>query len=354
MQGSVSGYIWIQNDPAYRDAEFGRNRRYWKGRLRAAAFALAYSELFEIGPVSEASIGAIQAFYPQQGFVDHIITPVVGLGWIIAEDVVDKYVIQRWDHPGIYPWVRMLLRGLNPSRSFANTFAGHVPWYRYTRADVYEGMPGSYDFVVPPPARVLDKAVRPSEADEAATIAPFELSVITNVQTNPIGSSPCVGGGGAAAFRVASQWQLALDVGGCKMTGMQKNFSGDSLHYMMGPRWTYSASGHWRTYLQVLFGGQKLTQEEMFPAVKAALEAEYAAEGKTVGFQEHLLYTKDWEASGVAFKAGGGVEYRLTSALELRVAELDYMRAWIPPMNNVHYSSALQFTTGLILRMGTW
>jgi hypothetical protein len=143
MQGSVSGFLWIQNDPKYRDVEFGKNRRYWKSRLRAAAFAWAYSELFEIGPASEASIGAIQAFFPQQGFVDHIITPTVGLGWILAEDFMDKYVIQRWDHPGIYPWVRMLLRGgLNPSRSFANTMGGHVPWYRYTRPDVYEDSRG--------------------------------------------------------------------------------------------------------------------------------------------------------------------------------------------------------------------
>src|SRR3954470_14052327 len=67
MQGAISGYIWTLNDPRYRDVEFGRHRDYWKSRLRAGAFAWAYSEQMEIGPVSEASIGNIQASWPQEG-----------------------------------------------------------------------------------------------------------------------------------------------------------------------------------------------------------------------------------------------------------------------------------------------
>src|SRR6478672_10358236 len=37
MQGAVTGYLWTQNDRAYRDIQFGQNRRYWKGKLRGAA-----------------------------------------------------------------------------------------------------------------------------------------------------------------------------------------------------------------------------------------------------------------------------------------------------------------------------
>ncbi len=66
MQGAVSGYIWTLNDPKYRNVRFGKDPEYWKSRLRAGAFAFAYSEWTEIGPVmSEAAIGNIQAFYPQ-------------------------------------------------------------------------------------------------------------------------------------------------------------------------------------------------------------------------------------------------------------------------------------------------
>jgi len=60
MQGAVSGFLWVHNDRQCRRAEFCRNRFYWKGRLRATGFAWAYSEQFEIGLVSEASLGAIQ------------------------------------------------------------------------------------------------------------------------------------------------------------------------------------------------------------------------------------------------------------------------------------------------------
>jgi hypothetical protein len=70
MRGAASGDIWTHNDRAYRDIEFGRNRKYWKGKLRGAAYSYLYGVLFEIGPLSEASIGNIQALYPQQGFVD--------------------------------------------------------------------------------------------------------------------------------------------------------------------------------------------------------------------------------------------------------------------------------------------
>ena len=93
MQGAVAGFIWQHNDRAYRDVVFGENSRYWKAKLRGAAFSYLYSVQFEIGPISEASIGHIQAQFPQQGFVDHVITPSIGLGWTLAEDSLDRYVI---------------------------------------------------------------------------------------------------------------------------------------------------------------------------------------------------------------------------------------------------------------------
>ena len=39
MQGSVAGFIFVQNDRKYRASEFGKNREYWKSRLRAAPFS---------------------------------------------------------------------------------------------------------------------------------------------------------------------------------------------------------------------------------------------------------------------------------------------------------------------------
>src|SRR4051812_20706726 len=60
MMGAVSGFIAVQNDTEYRRATFGRNGHYWKSRLRALAFSAGYSTQFELGPVSEASVGNVQ------------------------------------------------------------------------------------------------------------------------------------------------------------------------------------------------------------------------------------------------------------------------------------------------------
>lgn len=95
MQGAVAGRLWLLHDRRYRTAEFGDGAPYWKGKLRAAAFAWAFSEQFEIGPLSEASVGHIQKDFPQQGFVDHVVTPTFGLGWMIAEDALDRYLVKR-------------------------------------------------------------------------------------------------------------------------------------------------------------------------------------------------------------------------------------------------------------------
>jgi hypothetical protein len=92
MQGAVSGYLWIHNDPRYRAVQFGANRDYWMSRLRPYGFAWAFSEQFEIGLISEASIGQIQRYCCAYGFVDHIITPNGGLVWMFGEDALDRYL----------------------------------------------------------------------------------------------------------------------------------------------------------------------------------------------------------------------------------------------------------------------
>jgi len=44
MQGAVAGYIWARHDTQYRNVHFGKDPEYWKGRLRAGAFAWAYGD----------------------------------------------------------------------------------------------------------------------------------------------------------------------------------------------------------------------------------------------------------------------------------------------------------------------
>lgn len=154
IQGAVSGNIFLQNNPQGRSVRFGRSSPYWHSRLKAMAWAAAYSTYFEIGPVlSEAAIGNVGGYtyvpncgyYPCQGkpgvhykpptnktgWVDFIITPTVGMGWIVMEDAIEREFVDRVakDNPALG---YKILRGtLSPSHSFANILAGKWPWYRY-------------------------------------------------------------------------------------------------------------------------------------------------------------------------------------------------------------------------------
>ncbi len=349
MQGAVSGFIWQHNDRAYRDVVFGENSRYWKGKLRGAAFSYLYSVQLEIGPISEASIGHIQAQFPQQGFVDHVITPTIGLGWTLAEDSLDRYVIRFVESRTNNAYVRLLARGgLNPSRSFANVMNRELPWHRDDRPGVFKPYPEAAV------KSFMARATESRVAHPPPGVAPFEFTVTPNYRAY-VGSDAkgsCIGGGGTAAFRVASEWQIVVDVNGCKMLDLPTNLSGDSLSYMVGPRWTPSTSSRWNTHAQVLVGGTKLTQERLFPEERAVVMAtDPPAEQRN---SLHHLYTKDWETNGFAVAAGTGVDYKINNALAFRVASLEYSRSWTQDLNGINYQNGLQVTTGLVLRMGTW
>jgi len=140
MQGAVSSYIHIQNDPGGIQQEFGRDPEYWKSRMRAMAWAAAYSVQFELGPLSEASIGNVGQKKGTAGAVDLVVTPVAGLGWTVTEDALDKYVIRSLEGKSENRGLRAFTRSvLNPSRSFANLMRGKAPWHRDTRDGVAAG-----------------------------------------------------------------------------------------------------------------------------------------------------------------------------------------------------------------------
>ena len=351
MQGAVTGYLWTQNDRGYRDIQFGQNRRYWKGKLRGAAYSYVYSVLFEIGPISEASIGNIQAYYPQQGFVDHVATPVIGLGWSITEDALDQYFIRYLERRTSNYWARLLVRsGLNPARSMANALAFKLPWHRDNRPGVRSAELQDLEWIES--MRVRKTALM--EVSPLPGVAPFEFNFTATVKTY-VGNEhkdSCVGGGGSAAFRLSSQWQFLVDVSGCKLLGLENNLSGDSLSYLAGTRWTPHPSGRWTPHVELLLGGTKLTQELVDPQLEKAIKS--SAPKSTPPYLLHALYSKDWETNAFTIQAGGGLDVRFNSALSYRVANLAYSHSWNKELNGINYQSGFQLTTGLVLRMGTW
>ncbi|MEO8132256.1 MAG: hypothetical protein ABI822_34485, partial [Bryobacteraceae bacterium] len=336
MQGAVSGFIWVQHDRDYRAAEFGRNRLYWKSRLRAAAFSAAYSSQFEIGPISEASIGQVQRIYPQQGLVDHVVTPLIGTGWMLTEDAIDKYVIRPLEARIPNRQFQTLLRGfLNPTRSFANMMALKVPWTRESRPSPWSGE--LQTFLTAQRAGLIQvPTIDAPPLDGEFGVASAELVVNARAESLSVDgeSVGCAGGGAELNFRVNPELQVVTDVSGCKLVGLDGRWSGDALSYMAGPRWTPRSSSRWSPYAQVLLGGMKVTAERD----RTGLLEQSTAEVKA--------------SNNFAMKMGGGVDYRVHPALAFRLANLEYKRVWNGQPNPA--SDGFSMSLGVVLRYGTW
>ncbi len=335
MQGAVAGQLWSLHDRRYRGVEFGGSAAYWKSRLRAGAFAWAFSEQFEIGPLSEASVGHIQKYFPQQGFADHVVTPTIGLSWMIAEDAMDRYVVKLIEARTHNHYARAAARTfMTPARSFANLMDMRLPWYRDSRTGVTKYTPVH---------RVRDQP----ESQPVKAIAPFEFTALAGARQ--FRGGPCAGGGGEAAYRLAADWQVVGSLNGCKQIGEPKNVSGDVLVYQLGPRWTPSPSGKWSPFAHLLVGGMKATQEIMDPAAKKrVLEANQQLD-PMLAYTLHGQYTTQQESNTLAITAGMGLDYKLNPALAIRVASLEYLRTGGSIAGN-----GFQMSTGMVLRWGTW
>ena len=130
MQGSLMGFVQVQNDPAGSRLRFGKSPRYWRSRMKAFAWSAAWSAQFEIGPISQASIGNV-GLHGKQTYVDLVMTPVGGLGLLVVEDALDRYVIEKIERRIHNRYVRILSRMvLNPTRSSANLLRYKKPWRR--------------------------------------------------------------------------------------------------------------------------------------------------------------------------------------------------------------------------------
>ena len=133
IHGAAAGYSWIDHEPG-APADISLSSRYWASRSRALAWAAAYSLQFELGPLSEASIGNVGMRPETTGWVDHVVTPVGAFGLIVAEDALDRYFVRWVERHVKNRTARAAVRLLfNPGRTMANTAAGRVPWHREGR-----------------------------------------------------------------------------------------------------------------------------------------------------------------------------------------------------------------------------
>lgn len=123
--GSMYAHIARLNDPRYRTLKPG-DQGYGTGVLRWMGYTALASLLFEIGPISEASVGNVGLENPdQQGLIDPVITPTLGTLWLVLEDVVAIHVLSKIENEITRNVLQVLL---NPGRSMANVFSGRWPW----------------------------------------------------------------------------------------------------------------------------------------------------------------------------------------------------------------------------------
>ena len=133
MSGASYGMIQRQNNGRAWNASFGSSE-YWHNLPLSMWVSFLASLQFEIGPISEASLGNVGMNPIKQGYVDIVVTPALGMAWMIGQDAFDKYVMTKIESKiANKPW-RATIRIISDlPRTMANLVAGKAPWYRQDR-----------------------------------------------------------------------------------------------------------------------------------------------------------------------------------------------------------------------------
>ena len=152
IQGAVTSFIEIQNDPHDRYLRFSNTRAYWLSRFKGMMWATVFSTDEKVGPLGETALGSeggytyipgchpgtcppyipgVTKYTNNTGWVKFITTPVIGTVWVIGEDAIDRYITGPIEdaHPTrLAP--KIVRGGLNPCRSAANAMRLKLPRYR--------------------------------------------------------------------------------------------------------------------------------------------------------------------------------------------------------------------------------
>ena len=133
MYGALSGFIQVQNDSSGKLQEFGLSADYWKSKLKALVWTASVSAQFELGPISQASLGNVGGgMYEarKMGYVDLVITPSLGTVWMVIEDALDRHLLSRLEASTDNRNARRTFRVvLNPMRSAANLLRFKMLWH---------------------------------------------------------------------------------------------------------------------------------------------------------------------------------------------------------------------------------
>lgn len=362
IEGAVFGYIERQNDPKYRTVQWGDGREYFISLLRSLAYSAVWHTQWKIGPVSEASIGNVM-LHASPGFITLTDTPTLGTVAMIAEDAADRYLIMGLENrTSNRPLILLTRSFLNPGRSFANLMAFRVPWHRDTRMGLFGRNYEIRKELVQSYRQSGEKAfeyVRPQPGESATGPYPLEASI--ELAAFPVfqsfrGGGKCIGGGGSGSGRINANWQFVAELSGCLVMHMPaSNQSGDSLFYGGGLRWAPKASHRISPYLQLTFGGNKVTHETDNIRLRNLLLADWNDGNGTL---PHYPMRSAWSVqvshNGPALKLASGLDLVITRPFAWRLFEVEYSHAWIGDPDNIHPQNAVRISTGAVLRIGTW
>ena len=133
------------------------------------------------------------------------------------------------------------------------------------------------------------------------------------------------------------------------------NQSGDSLFYGGGVRWTPRASHSVSPYVELMFGGKKVTHETDDVELREKLIAEWNDGNGTL---PHYPKRSDWSVevvnNGPAIKVGGGFDVVWARPFAWRLLDVSYSHAWINNSDMIRPQNAIRISTGAVLRIGTW
>ena len=361
--GSIFGYILRQNDPKYRDVQWGDGRDYFISLLRSMAYTAVWHTQWKIGPISEASIGNVM-LHASPGFITLVDTPTLGSVTMIGEDAADRYVIMGLENRTANGVLLALARCfLNPGRSFANVMAFKFPWTRETRMGLFgenhlvrKELLADYRYGSgEKPFEFVRRPADESGSHEYPKEAAIELAAYPNFERFSDGRN-CIGGGGSGAARVSPTLQIVAEVNGCLVMGMPAyNESGDSLFYGAGPRWAPLASHRFSPFAETLFGGRKVTYEVDNLALRKELMAEWNNGNGTL---PHYPKRSDWStevsSNGASLAAGGGLDVVVTRPFTWRLVNVQYTHSWMSGVEMIRPQNGIRVTTEAVLRIGTW
>lgn len=296
MMGSITDYLWIQNDPKSMTLDQSNTWPYWRRILRAGAFSTFYSFQWKFGPFGEAGIGHNGDHYfsddkntvytNETGWVELITTPAGGMAWTMAEDALDKHAVRRLEGMSRNPIALTMYQFLTPSRATANILRFRPPWYRDSRTvkakSFFSEPAGPKDVELPYETATTAAAER--DAPETASKNDIEAAPARPARYLPVYPRP----GGVHEF--GAWWGLSL------MSGHLWGYAQDVKYMPIDVRYSYELErwDHWTMRYSPEITALAMLDEPVPNQTNAELlrKRTYGSGVSPVGFQSDFFPSK--------------------------------------------------------------